>query len=98
MDVIPFLSQSMLHIFIDIVGFTKNRTVEDQVFIVSKLESIILDTVKSFSIDESKVLYAPTGDGVCISILEWSEYDIHMKICLKIFEELEKHNTRCVEM
>jgi hypothetical protein len=97
MDVIPFLSQSMLHIFIDIVGFTKNRTVEDQVFIVSKLESIILDTVKSFSIDESKVLYAPTGDGVCISILEWSEYDIHMKICLKIFEELEKHNTRCVE-
>jgi len=68
------------YIFADVVGFTKNRTLEAQVEIIAALNKAFKD-----SISVTPALYLPTGDGICAGLLE-SEMpaDHHLVLALRI--------------
>jgi len=79
------------YVFIDIVGFTKNRSVEAQTDIIKSLNGIVTSTIESFSELNDRVILLPTGDGICIAIINVAiPYDIH--IPLKLLEKLNAYN------
>lgn len=82
------------YVFLDIVGFSNNRTVEAQSEIVAALNRIVKTSVDNFHLDADSVLYLPTGDGICIALLEVSNpYDIQVQIAISILEGIEAHNS-----
>lgn len=81
------------HIFIDIVNYTYNRSVEAQTELITVLNKIVNETIDSIELDSENVLFIPTGDGMCISLLNiLSPFDVHIQIGLMLLEKLEKHN------
>ena len=83
------------YVFLDIVKFTQNRTIEAQSDIIIALNGIVLQTLKLFNISESKRYLLPTGDGICIALLNIEiPYDIHTQVALTIIQEVHKHNER----
>jgi len=81
------------HIFIDIVNYTYRRSVEAQTDLISYLNNFVKETIDQNDIDSDSVIYIPTGDGMCISLLNVSNpYDIHIKISLEILEKISQHN------
>ena len=88
------------YIFLDVVGFTYNRSVEAQSDIVHSLNEIVKASLDEYSIHDDNRIFLPTGDGICIALLNIeclhdiaSAYDIHVKIALGILKRLEEHNT-----
>lgn len=83
------------YIFLDIVGYTRNRSVEAQQDIIDILNNIVKECVKNSKVPEDKVIFLPTGDGICISLLvSESQYDIdiHLKIALDILKLIQEYN------
>lgn len=81
------------HIFVDIVGYTYNRSVEAQSELISILNSIVKDAIEELKIKNEEVIFIPTGDGMCISLINIkSQYDIHIKLALSILEKIHNHN------
>lgn len=81
------------HIFIDIVNYTYNRSVEAQSEIISILNKIVKESILEKEISKENLIYIPTGDGMCISIYNINTpYDIHIQIALLILEKLYSHN------
>lgn len=81
------------YIFLDIVGFTHNRSTEAQADIVKYLNEIVSKTVKEKSIPEDKRIFIPTGDGICIVLLSIeAPVDIHMQIALSILDHINSYN------
>ena len=69
------------HIFLDIVGYTRNRSVEAQTDIVGLLNSFVGKCLKQHQIPEDRRILLPTGDGLCIALLNLEDpYDIHIKL------------------
>jgi hypothetical protein len=62
------------HIYLDVVGFTKNRSVEAQADIVQLLNLAVRQSLERNSITRSKRILLPTGDGMDIALLnvEWT--------------------------
>lgn len=88
------------YIFLDVVQFTNNRSVEAQSFIVEKLNRIVHDALTQYGIGTSTDdrILLPTGDGMCISILGPAlPYDIHMQVALTILELLHYHNEQFLD-
>jgi hypothetical protein len=81
------------HIFIDIVSYTHNRSVEAQTDLISYLNRFVKETLEEFEIKPENRIYIPTGDGMCISLLNVSTpYDVHILISLGILEKIHSHN------
>lgn len=81
------------YIFLDVVGFTRNRSIEAQSDIVNALNSVVRDSVSAHNIPEDRIIYIPTGDGICIALLNVERpFDIHIQIALGILERTQKHN------
>lgn len=81
------------HIFIDIVNYTYKRSVESQTEIIKILNEIVNNTIDLLQLDRKKVLFIPTGDGMCISLLNVSSpYDIHIQIGIMLLEILDGYN------
>jgi class 3 adenylate cyclase len=80
------------YIFIDIVDFTKDRSVEDQSDIIMNMNKIVDDTILACSIDREQLIVLPTGDGLCISLIDLRPYDIHLLIAICILELLHTYN------
>lgn len=81
------------YIFLDIVGFTHNRSVEAQSEIVGVLNSIIKTSVKG--IPKKSLILLPTGDGVCIVFLNMDDpYDVHVQVALDILKFVADHNEK----
>jgi hypothetical protein len=81
------------YVFLDIVDFSVNRTVEAQSEIITVLNNIVLNAIADQALPGESVLYLPTGDGICICIInQIYPYDIHMQISINILTRLEKHN------
>lgn len=80
------------YIFLDVVGFTHNRSVEAQADIVCALNDIVRESVAAHGISTRSVIYIPTGDGICVALLNVERpFDIHMQIALGIIERIQKH-------
>lgn len=81
------------HIFLDVVGFTRARSVEAQTDIVGYLNSLVSGCLEQHDIPEDQRILLPTGDGLCIALLNIEDpYDIHIQIALDILERLHQHN------
>lgn len=83
------------HIFIDIVEYTFNRSVEAQSDLINYLNSFVNQTIDLFKIKPEDKLYIPTGDGMCITLINnGSQLDIHIKIALEILRRINEHNSQ----
>lgn len=81
------------HIFLDVVGFTHNRSVEAQSDIVHYLNAIVQSSVSAHVQADDKVIYLPTGDGLCICLLNVeTPYDVHILIAKDIVSGIYNHN------
>lgn len=74
------------HVFLDIVGYTRERTVEAQTEIISELNAIVKRAVNACKINDAQVIYIPTGDGMCISLLDLNPKSLELDLALKILE------------
>src|ERR1022692_2565784 len=81
------------YIFLDIVSNSHNRSVEAQTEVISVLNAIVLKSLAESGIKPDGQILLPTGDGICIAIVDVSApYDIHLRIALIILRELKDHN------
>ncbi|MGE8723332.1 hypothetical protein ACO2KH_18230 [Leptospira terpstrae] len=81
------------YIFLDIVGYSFNRTVEAQTDIISTLNTIIQTTLTEEGLKQENMILLPTGDGICIALINLIDpYDLHISIGIKILSKLEDYN------
>jgi class 3 adenylate cyclase len=87
------------YVFLDVVGFTHNRTVETQSDIVRSLNAIVKASIQAHGIPEENQILIPTGDGICVALLNLdclteveSPYDAHLRIALDILARLDEYN------
>lgn len=79
------------YIYIDVVGFARGRSIEAQMLILADLARVVRGVVAAAQIDEERVLYLPTGDGVCIALLELIEpFDLDVRMALSMLEQLHE--------
>jgi len=84
---------SAKYVFLDVVGFSRNRSVEAQADIIVALNGLVLAAVSALSLTEEHLLLLPTGDGICIGILNVDEpFDVHVTLALDILRRLEEYN------
>lgn len=83
------------YVYLDVVGFTRDRSVEAQTDIVDTLNQIVLTSVGELAIKKEHVVFLPTGDGMGIAILDEAlPYDVHLKLGLIALRALHEHNER----
>jgi len=88
------VTKSAKYIFLDIVGFTHNRSVEAQTELIGVLNFVVLEVIAKHKIDDKDRILLPTGDGICLVLLGIDDpYDIHIQMALSLLEGIEKHNT-----
>jgi hypothetical protein len=58
------------YVFLDIVGFTRGRTVEAQSELVVRLNLIVARAIAEVAADEKETIFLPTGDGMAIAFPE----------------------------
>jgi class 3 adenylate cyclase len=81
------------YVFLDVVDFSLNRTVEAQSAIVQALNDIVKGAIGERALPSNSVIFLPTGDGICICLINLIDpYDIHMQIALDILKRLEEYN------
>jgi class 3 adenylate cyclase len=84
---------SVKYIFLDVVGFTVGRSVEAQADIVNALNEIVRESVSDTTIKPDKVIFLPTGDGLCIALIDIDDpYDVHIRLATRIVSLVEQHN------
>ena len=84
---------SIKYIYIDVVGFTKDRSVEAQSDIIEKLNEIVDQSISLNSIPEDHLIVLPSGDGLCIALIELPQpFDIHLILALDILRKLYNYN------
>jgi class 3 adenylate cyclase len=89
----PYQTSNAKHLFLDVVSFTRDRSVEAQTDIIRNLNTIVNDSIKSLSIPKEKLMLLPTGDGICITLLELTEpFDIHLLLAITIIERVYMYN------
>jgi len=88
-------TEPVKYVFLDIVGFTKGRSVEAQSDLVAALNRIVRKAIDAFSVKDEQLILLPTGDGICVAIIadRGYSYDIHLKIALEILRGVKEHNS-----
>ncbi len=83
------------YVFLDIVGFSEGRTVEAQTDIIGVLNDIVRKALHDLKIVEKSRILLPTGDGLCIALLDITDpYDMHVQVALKILELLHAYDLK----
>ena len=87
-------ASSAEYIFLDVVAYSE-RTIEAQAGIIQTLNSIVRQSVGKLRLSSEEVIYIPTGDGICIALLDVSDPpDIQIKVALEILKRLHNYNKR----
>ena len=88
--------QLVKYVFLDVVGFSRGRSVEAQVDIVAALNEVVSRAVGGMGLpldDETQVILLPTGDGICVAIVKlWGAFDIHLALSIEILAHLKAYN------
>ena len=91
------------YVFLDVVGFTKDRNVAAQRAIISKLNSVVTAALgyESASVAQElgygEIIKIPTGDGMAIALLNYHLeecYDIHLRVALQIILKIHQEPAR----
>jgi class 3 adenylate cyclase len=81
------------YVFLDIVGYSRSRTIEAQSHIIETLNTVIRESVAEFKIPAEKILLLPTGDGVGIALIDCQRpFDIDVRLALELLKRLDAHN------
>jgi class 3 adenylate cyclase len=81
------------YVFLDIVEYSKGRTIEAQSHIVDVLNEVIREALEASLIPSEQVILLPTGDGVGIVLVEAGKpYDVDVRLALEILERLDARN------
>jgi hypothetical protein len=82
------------YVFVDIVGYSRGRTIEAQSHIIETLNTTIRDALAASGIPSEKVLLLPTGDGVGIALIDWQRpYDVDVLLSLDLLKRIEERNS-----
>jgi len=77
------------YVYIDIVHFSVGRTIEAQTWIIQSLSRIVRLAIASMDVDAGQVLCLPTGDGVCVCLIDLADpFDLDIRIALSVLEQL----------
>jgi class 3 adenylate cyclase len=79
------------YIFLDVVRFTEGRSIEAQVDVIQKLNSLVLDALDEQDLKEDRILL-PTGDGMAIAIFKSEPFDLSLKVAQRLLSALRRHN------
>jgi len=83
------------YIYLDVVDFIVDRSVEAQSDILRALNEIVNASLHEHLIPEDKLILLPTGDGLCIALLNVEvPFDLHLLIALSILRRVHEHNER----
>jgi hypothetical protein len=75
-------ASSVESIFLDIVAYSE-RTIEAQAAVINVLNTMVRRSVESLCLGSENVIYIPTGDGICIALLDVSDPpDVQIKLAL----------------
>lgn len=81
------------YVFVDIVGFTRDRSVEAQADVVATLNGLIQSGLERFTGLEGRFILLPTGDGVCVALLGGDlPYDVHLQFAVQLLADLDHYN------
>lgn len=84
---------SIKYIFLDVVGFTKDRSVEAQSDIIISLNKIVRECIQSSEIPQDKLIVIPSGDGLCIALIDITHpFDIYMILAINILAAIDDFN------
>ena len=75
------------YVFVDVVGFTKDRSVEAQSDVIGLLNEVITQSLKSCKLEDEKLILIPTGDGVAVAIIDSKDWDVDLRLRVAILEE-----------
>ncbi len=78
--------------FVDIVDYTKNRSVEAQSDIIDALNALVARVCEELKIPKEERIMLPTGDGMCIAFLNYNFFDINMIFSFKLLELIAERN------
>jgi len=80
--------------FLDVVAYTKQSS-EAQSYIIKALNDIVKGTINRYHISSDSLIYLPTGDGMCIALVNAAlPYDIHITVAKEILRRISVHNSR----
>jgi class 3 adenylate cyclase len=84
------------YVFLDIVGFT-SESVSDQMILLRALNGIVVRSVEQIKPSKEKIIFLPTGDGICIALTDIQGYgesphDAHLRLALVILEAIDGYN------
>jgi hypothetical protein len=83
------------YVFVDIVGFTRERSVEAQADLVATLNGLIRSGLERLQDIDPRSILLPTGDGVCVALLGGDlPYDLHLKFAVGLLADLYHYNAR----
>ena len=83
------------YIFLDVVNYSHERSVEAQTEIINTLNRIVKEAIEPFNLNQENLIYLPTGDGICICIINTLDpYDIHLQIAITILQKLDIYNNQ----
>ena len=81
------------YVFLDIVGYSRNRSVEAQTYIINAMNEIAKTAIQIHRIPRRKYIPLSTGDGLCIALLDIdTPYDVHLEMSRTILFNINKHN------
>ena len=83
------------YIFLDVVGFTQERSVEAQTDIVHTLNAIVSAAIEELEVPKDQLIFLPTGDGLCVAFLNVENpFDVHLLGALRIIKGVHEHSAR----
>ena len=77
--------KAVCYVTVDVVGFSRDRTVPAQVEIVQRLNAIVGEAVESCGLT-ADVHYRPSGDEICICITLANPTNEDLRLAMKILE------------
>lgn len=91
----PAETASVKYVYLDIVGFTRDRSVEAQSDLVAALNKIVKVSLRRLRIPLSEAIFLPTGDGMAIALMHRDAFDIHLRLAISILQGVAQHNESC---
>jgi len=83
---------SVKYIFLDVVKYSQDRSVEAQTDIIATLNEIVRGSAQDVTMSKEKTIYLPTGDGICIALFDAeAQYDTHLQFALRLLESLDAY-------
>jgi len=81
------------YVFMDIVNYTKERSIEAQTEIIGALNDIVQTSLADQNVGRDSSICLPTGDGMCVAILDpQAPFDCHMELALSIHRHIGDRN------